>query len=103
MGNRTMQVTGLVLREDGAQTRPVFLCQYCGDEIDEANMAMFYWDTDSETSAYSAHKRCDVSAGLPDPMSMELDIELIYLLRNSGMDDTNLGHAAGLADIMGSL
>jgi len=100
---RTIGLVGLVLREDGPQTRPVFLCHYCGGEINEAENGMFYWDIEGSTPAYSAHKSCDVAAGLPTRMSMGLSTELIYLLRNSGMDEADLEHEAETANIMARL
>lgn len=71
---------------------PKILCDHCGQEIKEANLAIAKW---SEDTILIVHKgACDASTvGGPryssssDPWPwVEFDVFMIYLLQNMGVD-----------------
>ena len=63
-----------------------FVCQFCGEFIDDAGMGVLVWDWDGG-EALPVHKRCNTAKGDPYTLSQEIDTGLMYLLWNTGLRD----------------
>lgn len=91
---KVFPIKGLVFHRFQDKTAPRFICQYCEDFIEEAGMALLVWNSE-EHEALAVHKRCDPMPTHQGhlPMSMALDVELAYLLVNTGMGEEALKQA----------
>ena len=93
-------IKGLVFNTIKGNIVPRFLCQYCNEMIMDAPAANIVWGTE-ETEALVVHKKCyaqTIQEGRPHLSTMSLDVELAYLLWNTGMTDEVLTKARATAD-----
>mgnify|MGYP003146402299 CR=1 FL=1 len=99
---RSYEIRGIMLMEDGALTCPRLVCDACQQIIEQASAANVNWDIESKT-AVVIHKQCDVARGAKEDMSMPLEVELLWLLGNSGLRGKELTKAKQSAKWMDSL
>jgi len=64
----------------------------CQQIIEQASAANVNWNIESET-AVVIHKQCDAARGSKEDMSMPLEVELLWLLNNSGLHGKELTKA----------
>ena len=86
---RSYEIRGIMLIEDGALTYPRLVCDACQQIIEQASAANVNWNIESET-AVVIHKGCDAARGSKEDMSMPLEVELLWLLDNSGLHGKEL-------------
>jgi hypothetical protein len=96
------EIRGLMLMEEGAWTYPRLVCDACQEIIEQASAANVNWDIEGET-AVVIHKRCDAARGSKEDMSIPLEVELLWLLHNSGLRGKELTKAKQSAKMMESL
>ncbi len=99
---RSYEIRGIMLMEDGALTCPRLVCDACQQIIEQASAANVNWDIESKT-AVVIHKQCDAERGSKEDMSMPLEVELLWLLDNSGLRGKELTKAKQSAKWMDSL
>jgi len=99
---RSYEIRGIMLMEDGALTYPRLVCDACQQVIEQASAANVNWDIESET-AVVIHKQCDAARGRKEDMSMPLEVELLWLLHNSGLSGEELTKAKQSANMIESL
>jgi hypothetical protein len=99
---RSYEIRGIMLVEDGALTCPRLVCDACQQIIEQASAANVNWDIEAKT-AVVIHKQCDVARGAKEDMSMPLEVELLWLLGNSGLRGKELTKAKQSAKWMDSL
>ena len=99
---RTYEIRGIMLMEDCALTCPRLVCDASQQIIEQASAANVNWDIESKT-AVVIHKQCDVARGAKEDMSMPLEVELLWLLGNSGLRGKELTKAKQSAKWMDSL
>ena len=99
---RSYEIRGIMLMEDGALTCPRLVCDACQQIIEQASAANVNWNIESKT-AVVIHKQCDVARGAKEDMSMPLEVELLWLLGNSGLRGKELTKAKQSAKWMDSL
>ena len=84
-----VSVPGLVMHQvdrDGGRTGLRFVCQFCGEFIDDGTMGLLVWNPDGD-EALPVHKGCNNAKGDSYLFTQELDTGLVYLLWNSGLRD----------------
>jgi hypothetical protein len=81
----------LMIKAEGNLSKPVILCDYCGQEITEARQGNYQWRMSEsgkgvEGKIYFTHKSCchAFETANPDPLwgAMELDCLPVYLSDN---------------------
>ena len=104
---RSYEIRGIMLMEEETPaglilTCPRLVCDACQQIIEQASAANVNWDIESKT-AVVIHKQCDVARGAKEDMSMPLEVELLWLLGNSGLRGKALTKAKQSAKWMDSL
>ena len=99
---RSYEIRGIMLMEDGALTCPRLVCDACQQIIEQASAANVNWNIESKT-AVVIHKQCDVARGAKEDMSMPLEVELLWLLDNSGLRGKELTKAKQSAKSLDSI
>ena len=89
--------------------RPVFVCDDCREEIDDASSANYLWQNgkDNITEIKYLHKKCTVAYEKKSRERvydmMELNHFLVYLLNNSGMTEEKIRMARESAKYLSQL
>jgi hypothetical protein len=95
----------LVIKAAGDVSKPVVICDHCGEEIAEARQGNYQWRMSDagkgiEGRVYFTHKHCchAFEQVNPDPCwgSMELECLPVYLANNLGIDWKKANRTAGL-------
>ncbi len=92
----------LTIIEGEKYARPVFICDYCEKEIDDAESGNYLWQNGPNkiTDIKFLHKKCtrDYEKNIQRmDFSIGINFLLIYLLNNTGMTEEKLQKGLELA------
>lgn len=98
MDTERVKVQGLILEHNELR----FECQYCKELVEQVGGANVVWDHE-HTEGFVVHKACDPRRQGRLDRSQELDVELVWLLSNTGMDDKRLARARETAQSLSEI
>lgn len=97
----TIPVVGLVIHQRPGRIGPKFVCQECGESIEDPFGGLMLWNPNGE-KVVIMHKSCRPPGTYDICYSGEIGTMLMYLLWNSGIrDDNTLKHWQEIARSLG--